>query len=921
MLALIIKIMFKIIKPILFIFLIFISTQVVSASTVFSDVPSNHPNFDAINYLQENGIVQGYEDNTFKPEKLVNRAEALKIILLGSNILVPEIQNQEIFPDVLHGSWYAKYVTKAKNLRIVNGDSNTGMFRPGDTINLAEAMKILLETNNINTSTPNSNPYLDVPSNAWFAKYFAYAESINLLDQNSNQNVNPSLPVNRGLLAELMYRLILKPNGYAEGKASYYGDAFHGRTTASGEVFDASGFTAAHKTYAFGTWLRVTNLDNNKFVYVKVTDRGPYVEGRILDLSQAAFEAISPLSRGVINISVIPENPPTNNPNLNTDSTTPINAKCPELNDVSLVSKTKYDNITLDNEFPNTFIKGEVLTISGSTTSNNDFVSAFLVDNNNNQVSFTENVSNKKFKINVYLANEGSYKLGIIPGESGSSAVEQINVLPSNCITENQGNSLPSPSNFSIDIENGNSVLSWDKDNYNVFKLIFTQNNKSKTYYFYNDYELIPNYRDFENFNKGNVNVSIQGANLSNNYISESNSVTWSNSANISFDAKMHYEYIIDKDQIDLLFSPKYITKGSNFKISIDPKTTINAEGAIVLPDGTVSKINLNGDGVNPITNSNGLDVFDSSTSEINLSYKPTSDDLYFAEINNSDGLATLNIPLYPKGSYPLIPNLVELSERISTNLGSDLNSLKNQFLYLVNKDRQEQGLNKLNLDSSINSLAQFRSDDMVNNNYFSHYDKNGNSANDIRKNYAISQVIAENIAKDTTLELAEYGLMRSAIHRANILSAEWTRMGVGITEDPSGGYIFVQLFSADPIDMENLSLLRKNILSDINDVKNINYSLQNNLNTIAQSWSENMVLDDYFDFISPSGDSLIQNIRNSRVNASLGTYIVGNTNFEDAKKQIVENSQILESNWKNLGLGIDIDEFGVIKITLIYTE
>ena len=76
------------------------------------------------------------------------------------------------------------------------------------------------------------------------------------------------------------------------GEASWYGPGFEGRKTASGERFSTYEFTAAHKTLPFGTLLKVTNLENNLFVIVRINDRGPYVRGRILDLSRAAKEKI-----------------------------------------------------------------------------------------------------------------------------------------------------------------------------------------------------------------------------------------------------------------------------------------------------------------------------------------------------------------------------------------------------------------------------------------------------------------------------------------------------------------------------------------------------------------------------------------------------------------------------------------------------
>ncbi len=88
------------------------------------------------------------------------------------------------------------------------------------------------------------------------------------------------------------------------GKASYYADKFHGRKTSSGELFDNNKMTAAHKTLPFGTIVKVTNLSNNKSVIVKINDRGPFVAGRIIDLSHAAAEAIGMIGAGVVEVLV-----------------------------------------------------------------------------------------------------------------------------------------------------------------------------------------------------------------------------------------------------------------------------------------------------------------------------------------------------------------------------------------------------------------------------------------------------------------------------------------------------------------------------------------------------------------------------------------------------------------------------------------
>lgn len=94
------------------------------------------------------------------------------------------------------------------------------------------------------------------------------------------------------------------------GKASYYGVYLHGRKTANGEVMDKDKYTCAHKTLPFGTMIEVKNPVNQKCVIVRVNDRGPYVKGRVLDISYAAARDIEMIRRGVITIEarVVGEN-------------------------------------------------------------------------------------------------------------------------------------------------------------------------------------------------------------------------------------------------------------------------------------------------------------------------------------------------------------------------------------------------------------------------------------------------------------------------------------------------------------------------------------------------------------------------------------------------------------------------------------
>ena len=86
------------------------------------------------------------------------------------------------------------------------------------------------------------------------------------------------------------------------GLASWYGNPYHGRSSASGEIYDMEQLTAAHRTLPFGTLVRVVNLENSKTVDVRINDRGPFVDDRVIDLSHAAAQAIDLIGPGTARV-------------------------------------------------------------------------------------------------------------------------------------------------------------------------------------------------------------------------------------------------------------------------------------------------------------------------------------------------------------------------------------------------------------------------------------------------------------------------------------------------------------------------------------------------------------------------------------------------------------------------------------------
>lgn len=92
------------------------------------------------------------------------------------------------------------------------------------------------------------------------------------------------------------------------GTASYYGPGFHGKKTSSGERFNQNKLTAAHRTIAMNSMVKVTNLENNKSVIVRITDRGPWKKGRILDLSKSAAQVIKMDGLAKVSLQILKNN-------------------------------------------------------------------------------------------------------------------------------------------------------------------------------------------------------------------------------------------------------------------------------------------------------------------------------------------------------------------------------------------------------------------------------------------------------------------------------------------------------------------------------------------------------------------------------------------------------------------------------------
>ncbi len=172
----------------------------------FTDVPPEHPNYNAISLLRYYGVIDGYADNSFRPEQPINRVEALKMIFEVGKFEVKPV-GMANFLDTEKNAWYLPYLNRAVFEEVVSGYPD-GTFKPAQTINLVEFLKILLKAQKADFTKLNMTqiPYTDVDPSQWYMKYLWFAHAAKLIDADQENKINPSQLMTRAKAAEIIFR-------------------------------------------------------------------------------------------------------------------------------------------------------------------------------------------------------------------------------------------------------------------------------------------------------------------------------------------------------------------------------------------------------------------------------------------------------------------------------------------------------------------------------------------------------------------------------------------------------------------------------------------------------------------------------------------------------------------------------------------
>lgn len=829
-------------------FLLITVLLIQTAQTAFAnfiDVQTSHKNFEAINFLQQEGILKGYNDSSFKPEKSVTRAEFLKIIIEGSSLKTDETKAIP-FKDVNEKDWYYPYVQKAYHEKFISGYED-GTFKPDQTINKVEALKILALVQNWKLPPKLSkNPFKDVARLSWFAKYVTYAKDHSFLEETS-EIFNPSGLMTRANISEIIFRTLQK--------------------------------------------------DGTEIETEPETDEPK--------------PAPKPEPEEELETKQTPEQQPSKPTKLDF---TPV--------PFATINEEFYSKITLDEKAPNTFYADEVYIFKGAITEGSyNTITAFLENDPSESETYTifnEKTSDSSFEIPVFFSEPGNYFLGILPGETGKTAVTKISVLPSIPQATSQDQKPEKAKNIDLKFKNDKTKVIFETENSTLKKINFTQNSTTHTVISRQNLDEIPlNYADLTNFSKANITYNIETAKLSSDMPLQISSA-YSTSESQSFKPLQHTFSYIDTNRITAT-PPETLATTGEISFSGSLKTNAKEKAYVIKPDGMVESFSLESD--SPKVTSGGTTLIKSG-GKFTFSYMPESSGTYIIEINDNEGVALINHPIYIGKGTPILPDFGDLTQRVFFEGTFSLSSARKEMLKYINESRKTAGLKEITLLDELNNLAQGHSDDMAQNNFFSHVNPDGQTPDDRRKETGISTPVGENLAKDVSIAFANYGLMRSAAHRQIILDQNWETVGLGISL--KNGYLYVaEEFSLTPINADDLDDYHDELLEKINEERSGAGASQLIYSTNLQNASEyinNKIIDENTTVTNALLGEALQTYGVSGNSTSLGRNF--NIWSEILNSLITEEKdQLTAENWTSIGIDIALDTNGNIQATIILNQ
>lgn len=804
------------------------------------------------------------------------------------------------FSDILDNNRYATAINYLAEAGIIQGYSD-GTFKPYQNVNRAEFLKLVLEGSDISSDITTTSNFSDIDESAWYSKYVRKAKKEGWIEGYPDGTFRPSQNINKVEALKII------------------GEVQNWNVTNS---VTEKPFIDTELTDWFTPYVAHAKSKN----LLEETSQA-YIPSTILSrarISEMMFRSFITIKSGenIYSTSLLKKYP------ASLYSKTPAEEPEPEFTSVNFTTYSKdfFNNIVLETETPNIFYKNEIYQFSGTINSGTyDQIFIFLtpedVDSSQTEINFVAQVNNGKFKIPVYFTAAGNFQLGLIPGNSGESKIMDISVLSSLPTAENA--TPPSkPETPTISYQHDQTSFSWDSGTNELKRISFEQGSKNLTFYNrQNINSLIVEYPYFEYLSTGSTYLKIEKAKLA-GLTPLTISSGWSTAAQSSFNAVTHEYGEVDDEGITYNSLPDTTTTNTTIKFSGTAKKDIESDASIITPDGNVTDV--------PLTTSTPLENYYGQTiipqnAAYSFSYTPTTSGTYILELNGYDGSAVINIPVYVSTGIPIVPDFFDLNKYASPPDSLNLFSSRNELLSLINQTRNQYGLSTLKIDSDLNQLAQLHSEDMNDRDFFGHINPDGKTPEMRRTDMGITTTVGENLAIAPTIAYTHNGLMRSAIHRKNILDPDWTKIGIGIVQNNDGSLIVTEEFSLEEYTEVYLNSSEDEIKNAINDFRTSTglseLTTQFSLQTIADEWSQQMVEQNFFDFTSPNGSSLSDLVAADVPTLNVQALILETTTVSNIVEELLQSNEVNSSSWKRFGIGLKTTTDGRLKVTVLFSN
>ncbi len=770
------------------------------------------------------------------------------------------------FKDVAADHPYANAIQVLKEKGIVRGYDGVN-FGPENQITRAELLKIALEGAGIDTAewADAASPFPDVTAQNTLRQYVIYAQEKGIVNGYSDGTYRPSQSTSR---AEAI-KMLLNINKVGTGAVL------------------SSPYTDLAKNDPLAPYViaaRAQKIIPGKFSSKTLGTGEAIKRGEVAEMMYRLLYL-----REHSDIEIYPE--------------PAANVKVVE----GTHSASIFKNMTIQTPIAKTMVANSYYPVTVNTS--NDKVKVIIEAENGEQSVWEYKVTNGTATFDLYFPEAGQYHLALVADDSKSSPSVAIAVVNEWQKGTNDKLAALAGAQFSYDAD-GHTWLMWSgSQNRTVFQLscvqgrkeiartIISSGNKWKV-----DYQM------FTGFEEGEMDCSLTQA------LAASHLATlqdYSAPYRWSFNALTHHFRTWDKANLLINDALPLFTTATSLKLNGKANIPLSNYAEIILPSGNVQVFSLQAVD-NDILNS-GIPW------ELNIQLPDSG--VYFLEVNDTEGLAVLNTPIYRVEGVPILPDFIAAQEgRVVTSKeplsSTERTMMAQELVKKINDLRTKLNRTPVALNADLSRFAQAHADDMVAKKYFSHKDKNGKGPDQRKLAFDIVLPVGENIAFSIDLNSIDEGLKRSAVHRLNLLDQRWAQVGIGLARSPEGFLYAVQEFSprsfiSQPITNSEKEAIAEKTLGRINANRaNVNLpalTLGNEYENAIAQWAENPRSESLRTLLLDAG------MNQGRILSSEGSYSV------NLPAELALQAAVTDSTISKMAMGIAFEGETMLVAVVLY--